>query len=187
MRWTPVALGGIAVAVIGIVGWQIWETEQLKIPKWIDTDRADCQTWDPYPQRNETVTWTGDCRSGKAEGKGKLTWHYNDPARGELTETSEGTLVAGKLDGQGTSIMPSGNRYEGMYRAGMRNGHGVFTWSDGRYDGEYKDDKEHGLGTYTDADGEQYTGQWAEGCLDHDGDIIALSNDYETCEKLLAK
>ena len=64
MRWPAFVLGGIAIAVVGIVGWQVWETEQLKVPKWIDTDRADCQTWDPYPQRDESVTWTGDCRSG---------------------------------------------------------------------------------------------------------------------------
>jgi hypothetical protein len=187
MRWPAFVLGGIAIAVVGIVGWQVWETEQLKIPKWINTDRADCQTWDPYPQRNETVTWTGDCRSGKAEGKGTLTWHYTDPARGELTETTTGTLAGGKLNGQTTMSFSSGNRYEGMVRDGLKNGHGVFTWADGRYEGEYKEDKEHGQGTYTDADGQQYTGQWVEGCLDDDDNIIALSNDYDTCEKLLAK
>ena len=29
MRWPSFALAGIALAVIGIAGWQIWETEQL--------------------------------------------------------------------------------------------------------------------------------------------------------------
>src|SRR4051794_23061359 len=96
VRWTGIALAAIAAGVVGIAGWQIWEAKQLEIPKWMDTDRADCRTWDPYPQRGETVSWSGECQSGKAEGAGTLTWHYTDPAGNPLVETSAGKLTAGK-------------------------------------------------------------------------------------------
>jgi hypothetical protein len=187
MRWQWPALAAIATAVLGIVAWQAWEAEQLKIPKWMETERPDCQTWDPYPQRNETATWSGDCRSGKAEGQGTLTWHYADPAGNPLTETYSGGISAGKLEGRGVAVMPSGNRYEGMYRDGHKNGHGVFTWSDARYDGAWKDDLPDGLGTYTEADGTEHTGQWKQGCLGENDDMFALLTDMETCKKLLAK
>jgi hypothetical protein len=187
MRWPTFVLGGIAAAVVGIAGWQIWETEQLKKPKWIDTGHADCQTWDPYPQRNETVTWTGPCQSGRAEGEGTLTWHYTDRTGKALIETASGTQIAGKWDGPTTMALPSGNHFEGVYRDGMKNGHGVFTWTDGRYDGEWKDDKQSGPGTYTDAEGVEHSGQWVDGCLDEDDNVIALGTEMDACEKLLKK
>ncbi|MDQ7246973.1 hypothetical protein [Dongia sedimenti] len=187
MRWPSVALAGIAMAVVGIAGWQAWEAEQLKVAKWMDTERPNCQVWDPYPQRNETATWSGDCRSGKAEGEGTLAWHYTDPAGNPLTYTNSGGVLAGKLEGQGTAVLPNGNRYEGMYRDGQKDGHGVFTWSDSRYDGAWKDDLPDGLGTYTEADGEQHTGEWKQGCLDDHGDTFALLNDMDACEEILKK
>jgi hypothetical protein len=187
MRWPWLVLGAIATAVVGIAGWQAWEAEQLKIPKWIETDRPNCQAWDPFPQRNETATWSGACKSGKAEGRGTLTWHHTDPAENPLTETYSGGLLAGKLDGEGTAILPSGNRYDGMYKDGEKNGHGVFVWSDGRYDGAWKDNKPDGFGTLTKSDGTGHAGEWKQGCLEDNGNIIALSNDMATCEKILAK
>jgi hypothetical protein len=187
MRWTWLILGAIAAAVIGIAAWQAWETEQLKIARWMDTDRPDCQAWDAYPQRNETVTWTGDCRAGKAEGQGVLTWRYTDPAGNPLTETHTGGLSAGKLSGQGTAIMPGGHRFDGMYRDGEENGHGVMVWSDARFEGEWKDGKPHGFGTFTTSDGAQHAGKWIQGCLEDAGEIYWIENDTETCEKLLKK
>jgi hypothetical protein len=187
VRWIPVALAGLAAGVVGIAGWQIWETEQLKNPKWIDTDRADCQTWDPFPQRNETVTWTGDCRAGKAEGDGTLTWRYTDPAGNALTEVSTGRLTSGKINGQATSTMPDGNRYEGMYRDGEKSGHGVYTWPDSRYDGEWKHDMPEGIGIYTEADGTEHAGNWKQGCLDDNGDVFALMNEMDECKKVLKR
>ena len=187
MRWPGFALAAIATAVIGIAGWQIWEAQQLQVPKWLETDRPDCQVWDPNPQRNETATWTGDCAAGKAEGQGMLTWRYTDPAGNPLVETYSGGLASGKFNGQATTISADGDRYDGMFRDGQKNGHGVSVWSDARYEGEWKDGKPNGFGTYTDAEGKQYAGEWKQGCLADNDDIIALSNDMKTCKKILAK
>ncbi len=35
-----------------------------------------CVVWNPYPQEQETVTWSGACANGKAQGRGTLVWRY---------------------------------------------------------------------------------------------------------------
>ena len=48
---------------------------------------------------------------------------------------------------------PNGGRYDGEWREGLVNGHGVYTWPVGRkYDGEWKDGKRDGQGRITDAE-----------------------------------
>jgi hypothetical protein len=183
MRWPSVALGGIAAAVVAIAGWQIWDAHWKPEAKWMDTDRPDCQAWDAFPQRNETVTWTGPCQSGKAQGKGVLTWSYTDRTGQAQTETYSGTLADGKEDGRGSYVFPNGNRYDGEYRDGMENGQGVFVWEDAKYDGTWKNGRPHGLGALTSADG-RYEGQWIEGCLNHEGSAISLRDDEE-CDRIL--
>ena len=42
---------------------------------------------------------------------------------------------------------PDGNRYEGRYEQGKKQGHGKFIWRDGRvYDGEWSNGLKHGTG-----------------------------------------
>ena len=187
MRWPSVALGGIAAAVVAIAGWQIWDAHWHEDPKWIDTDRPDCQTWDANPQRNETVTWSGDCLAGKTEGTGVLTWHYTNRQGDAQIETFTGTHAGGKGDGKAVIVFPNGDRFEGMVKDGKKNGHGVSVWSNRRYDGEWKDGKPNGFGTYTTSDGKQHAGEWAQGCLDDNGDLVWINTDAKTCKKLLAK
>lgn len=46
------------------------------------------------------------------------------------------------------------NRYEGMFRNGMKNGLGIFFYSDGScYQGEWQDDLKHGFGYFSDFQG----------------------------------
>jgi hypothetical protein len=100
----------------------------------------------------------------------------------------EGEVNAqGEREGRGTMVYPSGNMYEGQWRAGVMHGQGKFTsaignvyeggfvadkyhgrgkitFADGSsYEGEYAEGKPHGKGTYTYASGGSYEGEWAEG------------------------
>ena len=105
---------------------------------WIN-DTNGCRVFNSYPHQGETVVWTGACVNGYAEGIGKLTWYEN----GKLSETNEGSFRNGKIDGVAT-IDSAVDHYEGEFRGGVRNGHGVSISADGeRYDGEWKDGKAH--------------------------------------------
>ncbi|WP_158933156.1 hypothetical protein [Acidisphaera sp. S103] len=85
---------------------------------WIADSQTGCRVWNPHPQPNETVSWSGSCKGGTAEGPGVLRL-FKD----------------GKTAGFG----------EGEWRDGKREGRGVYTDQRGnRYDGEWHDDKENG-------------------------------------------
>lgn len=73
-----------------------------------------------------------------------------------------GQFVDGKpLDGRGSMIYTSGNRYDGQYANGRRNGCGTFTFANGRrYIGEFKDDLFSGRGTWLLENGDRYMGDF---------------------------
>jgi hypothetical protein len=105
---------------------------------WI-TDTHGCKVWDSLPSANESVSWSGPCKDGYAEGKGTLAWFINGKAYGSY----EGELRGGHYDGEGTQIWPSG----------------------ARYDGGWKDDRADGHGTYRNLQGEICSGVWVNGCF----------------------
>ena len=51
------------------------------------------------------------------------------------------------------------NRYVGYFEHGMRNGTGIFFYSNGsKYEGEWADNLKHGFGAFTFEDGSEYIG-----------------------------
>lgn len=60
-------------------------------------------------------TYTGDCKNGKAHGKGKAVG----------TDTYDGDFKAGLPDGQGTYTWNNGNTFTGKFVKGLREGKGV--------------------------------------------------------------
>ena len=84
-------------------------------PRWLADPKTGCKVWDPAPEPKEAVHWSGPCKNGLADGRGTLQWTLN-----------------GK---------PS-DSYEGEYRAGKRNGHGVVTFRGGeKIEGDWRDDE----------------------------------------------
>ena len=68
--------------------------------------------------------------------------------------------------GKGITVYENGNKYEGEYVNGKRQGFGVYTFADGeKYEGEWDRDQQHGSGKYyyRDSYNHYYDGQW-----DHD-------------------
>ena len=69
------------------------------VPCWLEiTNRPGCYVWNPNPQREETVTWTGACSGSLGQGAGSLTWVHPE---GQQVATG-GTLRDGRMEGTWT-------------------------------------------------------------------------------------
>lgn len=65
---------------------------------WIITDKG-CKVWNPSPQPNESVTWSGECVDGKAHGNGILQWYQNriESSQNIITTKNGITMVNGVM------------------------------------------------------------------------------------------
>ena len=64
---------------------------------WMElSNRTGCYVWNPNPQPDETVSWTGGCIEGAAQGTGTLKWVSD----GGQTSESTGRLHAGQRHGR---------------------------------------------------------------------------------------
>ena len=58
----------------------------------------------------------------------------------------------------------SGDKYEGNFEKGKKNGKGTYTYTDGSYyEGFYKNDQRHGQGRYKSHDDSYWEGEWMYG------------------------
>lgn len=126
---------------------------------WLADAKSGCQVWDPNPQLDETVAWSGACSNGRADGIGTVQWFKG----GARIETNEGQWRDGRQSGKGAQIWPSG-RFDGDIVDGLPNGRGVLTLSKLRYEGQFRDGRPNGVGALT-VDGETIQGTWKDGCL----------------------
>ena len=83
-----------------------------------------CYLWNPFPVDNETVSWSGECSGGFAQGRGEETWYQN----GEVSFTVSGVNQGGKPEGFSVISDSDGSRSEGPYLDGEQ--HGVWTYFD---------------------------------------------------------
>ncbi|HEY3918074.1 MAG TPA: hypothetical protein VGL83_09785 [Stellaceae bacterium] len=115
MTRSRVAIGTICAVFFGIALSAAAQTEKQTPPGWIADAKTGCKIWNPAPQTHETIHWSGGCKGGYAQGKGTLQWFENSRP---------------------------GDRYEGEYQGGKRNGHGVVTESNGtRIEGDWRNDE----------------------------------------------
>jgi len=122
--------------------------------KWI-VDAGGCKIWDSTPQPNESVTWTGPCKNGHANGKGVLVWYVN----GRPYETYDGELTMGHYYGCGKQVWSSGSSYEGCYQ----------------------NDRAHGQGTFRGTNGQVYSGNWVNGCFRQGDRRYAIGTPLDQC------
>ena len=126
---------------------------------WVSDEKTGCQVWNPNPQLEELVAWSGSCTNGHAEGQGIVRWSKN----GTPTETDEGVWRDGRQVDKGTQSWSTGH-YEGELSNGEPNGEGVLTVQKLRYEGSFRDGKPNGVGTLT-VGSETVQGTWKDGCL----------------------
>lgn len=104
--------GIIAAAAIPLISFQAAaQTGSAAPPGWITARNQPCKIWNPEPQPNESVTWSGPCKDGFASGKGVLRWTEN----GKPDVEFDGEYVNGKRNGPGVMITPDGERTTGEW------------------------------------------------------------------------
>jgi hypothetical protein len=176
---------------------------QIAVPEgWIADVGTGCRIRNPAPQPRESVTWSGPCPNGIAQGIGILQWFDDDRptdryegdmvdgwenGRGIATSTTiadryEGEWRDGWRHGRGIYEFAVGDRYEGEWFEGYRTGRGTMTWANGaRYEGEWLNSKPNGQGVYTDAADAVFSGNWSAGCVRDGGRKLAVSTTAREC------
>jgi len=148
---------GIAAAIPFCIG--IVAACPAQAGEWATDRKSGCQVWDPNPQLEESVAWSGTCPTGRAEGHGNVRWSRADT----VIEVDEGDWHDGKQAGSGSQIWPTG-RFDGQIADGQPNGRGVLTLQKLHYEGEFRDGKPNGAGTLT-VGADFVRGTWKDGCL----------------------
>jgi len=145
--------------------------------RYITDSTSGCNVWNKFPEPNETVAWSGECRGGFASGSGVLQWVEN----GKPGERYVGEMDHGKLNGIGTQTR-NGGTYEGEFRDSVRNGHGKEIWADGKtYEGGWLRGMPEGLGTLVLPPGKIYSGHFEHGCLFRGGRLVTVGDTTTQC------
>ena len=100
-----------AAAILFAASQAAAQTGTPAAPDWITTTNKPCKVWNPEPQADESVTWSGPCKDGFASGKGVLRWTEN----GKPDAVFDGEYANGKRNGHGVLITPDGEHVEGEW------------------------------------------------------------------------
>jgi len=108
---------------------------------------------------------------GEDEDQGPYIGEYE----GERNEKEE-------RHGQGKTILPNKDLYQGSYVHGKRDGYGVYKFKakaakGARYSGEYFQGKKQGLGVFIYPDGSKYEGNWVNDLKDGTGKYYYINGD----------
>ena len=83
--------------------------------------------WNPHPEPNEKINWSGRCEGTIAQGSGTLQWFKDERPNGSY----EGEMRYGMYNGHGTDYRVDGRKYVGEWKDGLPNGQGVSYNADG--------------------------------------------------------
>lgn len=102
----------VALVAIALISFRATaQTDKSTASNWITATNQPCKIWNPEPQSNESVTWSGSCKDGFASGKGILHWTED----GNPDVEFDGEYANGKRNGFGVLITPDGQRFEGEW------------------------------------------------------------------------
>ena len=129
---------------------------------WMEvTGQPGCYVWNSSLAPDATVTWTGACSGGRAQGEGTLKWVWED---GEKTMESTGSLTDGTQHGQWVLRLESGEVQNGPYVEGKKHGKWVWRGPTGAvWEGPLVDGTRHGFWMERDGDGGSRAGPYVEG------------------------
>jgi hypothetical protein len=139
------------------LGWSAAYGQTSPTGDFVADLKSGCTVWDQHPVADETVSWSGDCANGLAQGPGSLQWLRG----GKAFEQDDGEWNMGRQSGRGTQDWNSG-RYQGEHLNGEPHGQGVMTLQSARYEGEFRNGKPNGEGSVTNLQG-VFKGRWKDG------------------------
>lgn len=88
-----------------ICGQTTWTTDSL----------TGCKVYNPEPRPNETISWSGGCKNGLADGEGTLIWY----AEGKETLRVIASFSNGQANGKGKYVLTNGGVEEGYFIDGQ--------------------------------------------------------------------
>jgi len=105
-----VGMNGPAILTAGLMLISVSAFGQSVQPGWIADARTGCKVWDANPQPDESISWSGACRNGLAQGRGVLQWFQS----GKPAALARGRWRGGKMNGHGVLTLTNGERFDGQ-------------------------------------------------------------------------
>ena len=150
---------------------------------WMEiSGRPGCHVWNEGYAVGATVTWTGECTGGLAQGMGSLSWVWDGNEKGGTGQlqagklhgrwvirqangvVEEGAFVGGEENGPWVIRRPNGVVEEGPAVDGAQNGHWVIRFPSGQIEeGPLVDGERHGDWVIRFADGGTSVRRWVNG------------------------
>src|SRR6185503_11017857 len=144
-----------------------------------------CSLFSSVAVPGDTVSWTGSCVDGYAEGLGTATFSHEGQTQsftanfvhGVIPDghvitrwgqgwSYDGDTIGGRFQGPGILTTDARDRFDGYWNDGKMNGFGVLLRANGeRYVGDWKDDKPNGKGELRHSDGSLTSGNFVDGKL----------------------
>ena len=154
------------------------------IGQWLKDGACSLFSTDAVP--GDTVSWTGTCVDGYAEGLGTATFSHEGQTqsftanfvhgvipdghvitRWGMGWSYDGETVGGRFNGPGILTTDRSDRFDGFWNDGKMTGFGVLLRANGeRYAGDWKDDKPNGSGEFRHVDGSLLSGEFVDGKLE---------------------
>jgi len=138
------------------------------------------------PEGPGVFNYRGDDEHGRmcydGDWKNKAAHGYGS-MKWQNGDRYEGDWVDGVRQGKGKYVSKSsGGVYDGEYRNDKKDGSGKYVWSNGDwYEGEWKQGLRHGQGVYVWKDkNEKYDGEWKDGIKEGSGKFIYANGDIFT-------
>ena len=145
-----------------------------------------CSLFSSNAVPGDTVSWTGTCVDGFAEGLGTATFAHEGQTQsftanfvhGVIPDghvitrwgqgwSYDGETIGGRFNGPGILTTDRSDRFDGFWNDGKMTGFGVLLRANGeRYAGDWKDDKPNGSGEFRHADGSFLSGEFVDGKLE---------------------
>ncbi len=144
------------------------------------TNQSECYIWNPYLQKDETVTWSGKCSGNLAHGEGTLTWAVTDGDSLKILGTDTGHLQKGNFHGQWVHRPSKWTVEEGPYVDGKKHGQWIWRHLDGAVEERfYVNGKPHGKWVLRERDGSVREISFVDGKA-HGKSVFHFSEGYKS-------